>query len=208
MTDLETREKIMEAATVLFADHGYEGTSVREIAKAADVNVASVNYYFNSKENLFLEIMKAGFVECSLEMKELLEKNKGELESTMIDCFRYFLENSHNLRSHFKLMLSSQHSHHLVSEGTEDSIYGPPGGMVMAGAIKNLAPSASDRDVHWALRTLFSHIVHTSIIHSTCIKSNTQILFCSQLDLEEGIRRLTRMVIKEITNPQPNTNNP
>lgn len=198
MSDLETKEKIMESASVLFADHGYEGTSVREIAKAAGVNVASVNYYFSSKENLFLEIMRAGFIECASQMKFLLEKNKGNLEDTFIDYFRYFLENSHNLRSHFKMMLSSQHSHHLISEGTEDGVYGPPGGMVMAGALKKISPESKEEDIYWALRTLFSHIIHISLIHSTCLKSNKDVLYCGQEDLEAGIRRLTKMVISEL----------
>lgn len=207
MTDLETKAKIMEVARVLFADHGYEGTSVREIAKEAEVNVASVNYYFSSKENLFLEIMKAGFLECSEEMKARLDKHNGDIEESMVDFFRYFLENSHNLRSHFKMMLSSQHSHHLIAEGTEDNIYGPPGGMVVAGALKKMSPSSPDKDIHWALRTLFSHIVHTAIVHTTCLKSNTDILFCSQEDLEGGIRRLTRMIIAELKHSQHSASN-
>jgi len=40
----DTKDKIIKAAKILFASKGYEGTSVRDIAKAAEVNVASVNY--------------------------------------------------------------------------------------------------------------------------------------------------------------------
>lgn len=202
MTDLETKEKIMEAARVLFADHGYEGTSVREIAKAAEVNVASVNYYFSSKENLFLEILRAGYVECAQEMRTLLEKNKGDLEETMVEIFRYFVENSHDLRSHFKLMMSAQHSHHLTTEGTEDRMYGPPGGMVIAESLKKKAPSASDQDIHWALKTLFSHVTHLSLIHSCCMKTNQDIPYSSQEDLEKSVRRVTRIVIAELKEPK------
>ena len=202
MTDLETKEKIMEKARVLFADHGYEGTSVREIAKAAEVNVASVNYYFSSKENLFLEILRAGYTECAQEMRVLLEKNKGDLEETMVEIFRYFVENSHDLRSHFKLMMSTQHSHHLTTEGSEDRMYGPPGGMVIAESLKKKAPNASDRDIHWALKTLFSHVTHLSLIHSCCMKNNQHIPFSSQEDLERSVRRVTRIVIAELKEPK------
>ena len=198
MTDLETKEKIMEKARVLFADHGYEGTSVREIAKAAEVNVASVNYYFSSKENLFLEILRAGYTECAQEMRVLLEKNKGDLEETMVEIFRYFVDNSHDLRSHFKLMMSAQHSHHLTTEGSEDRMYGPPGGMVIAESLKKKAPGASDQDIHWALKTLFSHVTHLSLIHSCCMKTNQDIPFSTQEDLERSVRRLTRIVIAEL----------
>ena len=67
MTDqgIGTKTRILEVARVLFAERGFEGTSIREIAKAAEVNVASVNYHFAGKENLFLEILRQGYVECS-----------------------------------------------------------------------------------------------------------------------------------------------
>lgn len=207
-SDLETKEKIMKEARVLFADFGYEGASIRDIAKKAQVNVASVNYYFSSKENLFLEILKAGYLECSTEMKSLLTKNRGNLENTLVDFFRYFLENSHDLLSHFKMILSPQHSHHLVSQGTEDGTFGPPGGMIIAEALKKECPHCSDEDLHWALKTLFSHVTHLSLIHTSCIRANNKIPYSSPMDLEKSIRRLTRMVLLEIKRPQHISSNP
>lgn len=50
--------EILEIATALFAKNGFEGTSVRDIAQAADINVAMINYYFESKENLLETIVK------------------------------------------------------------------------------------------------------------------------------------------------------
>jgi AcrR family transcriptional regulator len=51
MTD--KREHIIEKAIELFASKGFEGTSIRDLAAAANVNVAMINYYFGSKEKLF-----------------------------------------------------------------------------------------------------------------------------------------------------------
>jgi AcrR family transcriptional regulator len=51
MTD--KKEHIINKAIELFAAKGFEGTSVRDLAAAADVNVAMINYYFGSKEKLF-----------------------------------------------------------------------------------------------------------------------------------------------------------
>lgn len=48
-----TEQKIFEAATELFLEKGVDRTSVREIAARADINLALMNYYFRSKENLF-----------------------------------------------------------------------------------------------------------------------------------------------------------
>ena len=44
----------MQTAAELFAEHGYQATSVRKLCEAAQVNVAMVNYYFHSKEALHL----------------------------------------------------------------------------------------------------------------------------------------------------------
>lgn len=48
----EKQIQILNAAEELFAGKGYEGTSVRDIAHRADVNVAMISYYFGSKEKL------------------------------------------------------------------------------------------------------------------------------------------------------------
>ena len=44
-----TKEQIIDVATELFAKDGYNGTSVRDIASEANVNVAAINYHFGSK---------------------------------------------------------------------------------------------------------------------------------------------------------------
>jgi len=48
----EKQIQIMEAAERLFADKGFAGSSVRDIAEAAGVNLAMISYYFGSKEKL------------------------------------------------------------------------------------------------------------------------------------------------------------
>ncbi len=48
-----TQEKIINAARSLFLQKGIDGTSVRDIALKAGINVALLNYHFRSKENLF-----------------------------------------------------------------------------------------------------------------------------------------------------------
>jgi AcrR family transcriptional regulator len=56
-----TRSSIMKAATQLLADKGYQATSVRDIVAKAHVNQAAINYHFNGKDGLYLELLKTGF---------------------------------------------------------------------------------------------------------------------------------------------------
>ena len=49
----DTPERLIRAGIVLFAKHGYDGTSVKQIAEHAGVNVSLVSYHFNGKEGLY-----------------------------------------------------------------------------------------------------------------------------------------------------------
>lgn len=50
-----TRDRIILAAGPIFARKGFKNTTVREICDAANVNLASINYYFNDKQGLYTE---------------------------------------------------------------------------------------------------------------------------------------------------------
>ncbi|HEX4408593.1 MAG TPA: CerR family C-terminal domain-containing protein [Xanthobacteraceae bacterium] len=56
-----TRERIMKAAERLFAERGYDGTSVRAIVAKARVNQAAINYHFEGKDGLYREVLRAAF---------------------------------------------------------------------------------------------------------------------------------------------------
>jgi AcrR family transcriptional regulator len=53
-----TREKLVEAAGQLFAEHGYYATTVREIVKSSGANIAAVNYHFGDKLGLYTEVLQ------------------------------------------------------------------------------------------------------------------------------------------------------
>ena len=58
---MQTRDAILDAATTLFADRGYRDTSVRDICRTADANVAAVNYHFGNKARLYGEVMHRAY---------------------------------------------------------------------------------------------------------------------------------------------------
>jgi AcrR family transcriptional regulator len=57
-----TQDRLLDAAEALFSEKAFENVSIRELAAAADVNVAAVNYHFQNKENLFHEVVQRRFV--------------------------------------------------------------------------------------------------------------------------------------------------
>jgi AcrR family transcriptional regulator len=55
-TDLDTtRDRIIESAGEIFAERGFEATTIRDICQRAGANVAAVNYYYGDKQRLYVE---------------------------------------------------------------------------------------------------------------------------------------------------------
>jgi AcrR family transcriptional regulator len=68
----EKQIQIMEAAERLFADHGFAGTSVRDIAEAAAVNLAMISYYFGSKEKLMEAMFRYRGEHLTMQLQTIL----------------------------------------------------------------------------------------------------------------------------------------
>lgn len=99
-TSFEYNEKgvaIVDVAERLFAKDGFEATSVRDIAKEADVNIAMISYYFGSKKNLLTAIVArhANRIRILLEALVANEKlSNWEKVESLIESFvnKYFLQ--------------------------------------------------------------------------------------------------------------------
>lgn len=63
--------RLIEAATLLFAEKGFDGIGIREIAAKAHANSAMVGYHFNGKEGLYLAALRAGFERCPTQIAQL-----------------------------------------------------------------------------------------------------------------------------------------
>jgi AcrR family transcriptional regulator len=61
---IDTREKLLKAASEVFAKKGYRNTTVAEICRRAGSNVASVNYHFGSKDALYVVVWRNAFEEA------------------------------------------------------------------------------------------------------------------------------------------------
>ncbi len=66
----DTRERVIAAAGELFAARGFHGTTMRDIAQRARVNLAAAHYHFGSKETLYLDVLRAQFAELMAQFDE------------------------------------------------------------------------------------------------------------------------------------------
>ncbi|MBL1220182.1 TetR/AcrR family transcriptional regulator [Chryseobacterium sp. L7] len=83
-------ENILFAAEKLFAEKGFEGTSTREISKAANVNISMISYYFGSKEKLYEKLVEYRMSEGQFFAKDILERtdiNEWQKIEKIVDQF-------------------------------------------------------------------------------------------------------------------------
>src|SRR5208337_4028559 len=75
--DLETHQRLLQAAGRLFAERGFKNTSVRDICEMAGANVAAVNYHLRDKLGLYKEVI--GMVAAAMDRtkQEALDVGEG-----------------------------------------------------------------------------------------------------------------------------------
>lgn len=84
--DENSKTRILEVATALFARKGFDGTSIREICKAADVNLCMISYYWGGKQELYQGIID-NLIEKQVEYsKSFLDLNKNPYDMTKDEC--------------------------------------------------------------------------------------------------------------------------
>jgi AcrR family transcriptional regulator len=90
--DLSTEEKIIDAARRIFTQKGFLATTVRDIAAEADINIASINYYFRSKEKLFAVIMDETIKKMFDRIEPALNDETTSLIEKVEICVGYYID--------------------------------------------------------------------------------------------------------------------
>ena len=80
----QRRDKIRETAAKVFAEQGFERTTIRGIAKAGGISAASVYYYFDSKEELLYQILDET-MSTGLKLIREIEKNELNRKEQLIE---------------------------------------------------------------------------------------------------------------------------
>ena len=199
MNDISTKEKILQHAHKLFSDKGYNGVSIREISKSADVNVAAINYHFENKENLFKETVSQCMSEMASDMRSLYDENKPiNTEDFAMLIFDHFNKHSEDLKTSFKMFISDSEVFP-DKEIEQDDIIGPPGGSVLYECIKAQKPGATHEDLIFAVRTIFTMIIHKSLLCNCKNFKERKKLFKAELsDLKDAVKRVVRIVLADI----------
>lgn len=85
-----TKEKLLENATQMFAEYGFDGVSTRDLVAMSGVNLCTINYYFGSKQKLY---------------DAVIDKIIMDVKTSFVDRLDYELEN-HNMSSLNQLLFA------------------------------------------------------------------------------------------------------
>lgn len=100
MEKTDKKTNILNAAEALFASQGFEGTSTRQIANEAGANMSMINYYFGSKEGVFMEIMSNRIKAFSQALTSIEAEDLNQLEKLMMVIDQYTRRVLNNIAFH------------------------------------------------------------------------------------------------------------
>lgn len=162
-----SKERIVLAAEQLFAELGYDGATVRQIALAADVPIALVNYHFGSKEGLYRAIFElrtptiVGQRFAGMEIADMETDPDKRLEllvkSLIAPMFKLRGEERH---SWFGRILSREVSDPKSMErGIIKDMFDPVAHLFLD-AMARCMPDKTKAEIHWSYQTMIGAMVY------------------------------------------------
>ena len=158
-----TRERILDAAEELFAQRGFEGVSVRQIMTKAEADVSLAYYHFESKRDLFDQVMlrRVEYLnEIRLQALEEVEKRHPDEEPTVEEIIGAFtkpliqlLADDHDKWSHY-FQLIAQINNSPEMGGEYMSRYFDPLVQRFIDALHKALPDCDPADLYWSYHFL------------------------------------------------------
>lgn len=88
--DAPGRDGVLDAAAALFVEHGYAATTLRQIAGAAGIKAGSIYHHFESKDDLFVQILDRG-IAVMIDAFEAVEAPRGDAQLRLLAHVRAHL---------------------------------------------------------------------------------------------------------------------
>ena len=165
----EQRQRVLDAAVALFAEHGYEATGMRAIADAVGIRPASIYYYFPSKEAILEALFTGGAAGSQRGVNQL--SGNATLREVLFTAGHGFLEAFAELRSKQLLEVLFLAAHQRPDWGQRYlTQLSDPAQEGLAAAIERVLPASARQHVQplWLAKqfigALLSFILHEEVI--------------------------------------------
>ena len=203
--DENSKTRILEAATTLFAKKGFDGTSIREICKKAEVNLCMISYYWGGKQELYQGIID-DLLEKQVEYsKNFLNLNMSPQEMSVKECTDLLMTISEKFVDFFYTNISSDLIILLLKEQQKpDFIVKSPVLDYMRSVVARvLNKNVNDRLVIFKTLFMLSQINSPRILPAFSLRILGQNDFCKEdIDIIKTNVKLyiNKILIEEINN--------
>lgn len=187
------RQRLLDAGEELFAAHGWNGVSIRDIASVAQVSLAALNYHFGEKEKLLAAIFAARARPIAAERVRLLAEIQASGSASLEPVIEAFLRPALTVGSEFGGKVFVKLRARLATEPREFSrriladAFDESGRQYLA-ALQALLPDLAPVELAWRFHFLLGSMVYT-MADPGRIQSMTDGL-CDPGDADAALRRL------------------
>jgi len=179
LTDkVDKRAHILAIAEQLFAEKGFDGTSVRDIAQLANVNLAMISYYFGSKEKL-LEALIEDRGEYTLGILEELNKDQTLTPWDKVDRFIDFYVDKILTNYNFHCIMSQQYNVTRSNEVREAMTN------IKLRNFEQIRKVIADGQRKKVFRKVDIEFTMASIFGTLTQVTNSRVLYCKLLKIDE-----------------------
>jgi AcrR family transcriptional regulator len=201
-TETDTKTRILDEAERLFADQGFEATSLREITAAAKVNLAAVNYHFRSKEELLRAVMvrRTGPVNRKrlAMLDDLQAKGEVTVEGVMYAFYQPVVELHEDRTCRIQPLLGRVFGEPgPVREFFLDQM--APVAMRFAEVLRELLPELPAQEVYW--RLYFSAALLAFTMAAPHVLQRISEGACNPADVEGATRRMVAFACAGLRDP-------
>jgi AcrR family transcriptional regulator len=192
----KVRDRLLDSAEELFCEHGFEGTGIRDIAAAADCNIASVNYYFGGKEKLYREVWRRYLITMRdtriSSINKVMSESGGRAE--LEDLLRSFAEtfvgplvDESKARRFCKLMAREMIDQHLPIDMFVDEVAAPTVS-AMRNALIRICPDIDESKVPFIVISVVGQLLHVLHVRAMFQQSDSEVL--PRFDLARAIEHV------------------
>ena len=199
--DDNSKARILEAATSLFAQKGFDGTSIREICKKANVNLCMISYYWGGKQELYNGIIE-NLLEKQIEYSgNFLDLNKNPKDMSMEECTDLLMTIAEKFVDFFYTNISSDLIILLLKEQQKPDfiVKSPVLDYMRAVVARVLNKDVNDRLVIFKTLFMLSQVNSPRILPAFSLRQLGQEDFCDE-DIEiikENVKLYISAVINE-----------
>ena len=160
MSTIQTKQNILSVARKLFVEKGYDNTSIRDIAGIAQVNVASIKYHFDSKEELFKFILSDILKDKKRKAEKIYEACNNDLSSFVKKIFLLYYKEKNQKNNLLFIFAINKNLLDIDSMKDKDGYISPPGLSFIEDILLKQNKDLSKKKIMWVINCIAGYIIY------------------------------------------------